>query len=74
MNTTEQGFLNYSVEHNSTLKYPFHKSKAKITVTMNFEQILLPTKKKKKKRKNQSQIKKPITMNFEFYLKTSRII
>ena len=33
----------------STLKYPFHKSKASITITMDFEQILLPTKQKKKK-------------------------
>ena len=46
MNTTELIFFNYSVEHKSTLKYPFHKSKASITVTMDFEQILLPTKKK----------------------------
>jgi hypothetical protein len=49
MNTAELIFFNYSVEHKSTLKYPFHKSKASIIVTMDFEQILLPTKKKKNK-------------------------
>jgi hypothetical protein len=43
----------------STLKYPFHKSKASITVTMDFEQILLPTKKKKKK--NRETIKAKYT-------------
>ena len=48
MNTTELMFFNYSVEHKSTLKYPFHKSKASIIVTMDFEQILLPTKTKNK--------------------------
>ena len=55
MNTTELIFFNYSVEHKSTLKYPFHKSKASITVTMYFEQILLPTKKKKKTEKQSKQ-------------------
>jgi hypothetical protein len=59
MNTTELIFFNYSVEHKSTLKYPFHKSKASTTVTMDFEQILLPNEKKKKK--NRETIKAKYT-------------
>ena len=40
--------LRRTIKPAPTLKYPFHKSKASITVTMDFEQILLPTKTKNK--------------------------
>ena len=67
MNTTELMFFNYSVEHKSTLKYPFHKSKASIIVTMDFEQILLPTKQKKNKTEKQSK-QNTHTHNHEFWI------